>query len=55
MRLSAWKLTLEYDGSRYRGWQTQKNARSIQDTLARAAREILRNHGQTTCILPGRE
>lgn len=41
MRLSAWKLILEYDGSRYRGWQSQKNARSIQDTLARAAREIL--------------
>ncbi len=42
MKLSAWKLTLEYDGSRYRGWQSQKNARSIQDTLARAAQEVLK-------------
>ena len=42
MKQIAWKLTLEYDGSRYRGWQSQKNARSIQDTLAEAARGILK-------------
>jgi len=27
------KITLEYDGSRYAGWQVQKNARSVQGEL----------------------
>jgi tRNA pseudouridine38-40 synthase len=36
-----WKLTLEYDGTRYRGWQSQKNTdRTIQGALLRAAREL---------------
>src|SRR5262245_21802100 len=36
-----WKLTLEYDGTRYRGWQTQKNAdRTVQAMLGRAAQEL---------------
>jgi len=36
-----YKLTLEYDGTSYSGWQTQKNARSIQGTLMEAARQLL--------------
>jgi tRNA pseudouridine38-40 synthase len=37
----AWKVTLEYDGTRYRGWQSQKNTeRTVQGVLARAAREL---------------
>jgi tRNA pseudouridine38-40 synthase len=37
-----WKLTLEYDGTRYRGWQSQKNTeRTVQGVLLRAAREVL--------------
>ena len=40
--MPAWKLTLEYDGTRYRGWQSQKNTdRTIQGVLGRAARELL--------------
>ena len=35
-----YKLTLEYDGTGYSGWQVQKNARSIQGTLIAAAREL---------------
>jgi tRNA pseudouridine38-40 synthase len=36
-----WKLTLEYDGTRYRGWQSQKNTdRTVQGVLERAAREL---------------
>jgi tRNA pseudouridine38-40 synthase len=36
-----WKLTLEYDGTRYHGWQSQKNAdRTVQGVLIRAAREL---------------
>ena len=36
-----YKLILEYDGTGYRGWQTQQNAKSIQGTLIGAARELL--------------
>ncbi|MDQ5986748.1 MAG: tRNA pseudouridine synthase A [Syntrophus sp. SKADARSKE-3] len=36
-----YKLTLEYDGTGYRGWQSQKNARTIQDTLGEAAAQVL--------------
>ncbi len=35
-----YKLTLEYDGTGYSGWQVQKNARSIQGTLIDAARKL---------------
>jgi len=35
-----YKITLEYDGTSYRGWQSQKNARSVQDTLMRAAEKL---------------
>ncbi|HOF05008.1 MAG TPA: tRNA pseudouridine(38-40) synthase TruA [Syntrophales bacterium] len=35
-----YRLTLEYDGGGYRGWQTQENARSVQGTLLRAAAEL---------------
>lgn len=31
-----WKLTIEYAGTRYSGWQIQKNARTIQGALERA-------------------
>jgi tRNA pseudouridine38-40 synthase len=39
--MAKYKLTLEYDGTSYSGWQTQKNARSIQETLIEAARKLL--------------
>ena len=35
-----YKIILEYDGTSYRGWQTQKNARSVQDTLVSAAEKL---------------
>ncbi|HEY3128830.1 MAG TPA: tRNA pseudouridine(38-40) synthase TruA [Acidobacteriota bacterium] len=41
MPLECFKLTLEYDGTRYHGWQSQKNSRTIQDALIAAAREVL--------------
>lgn len=34
------KLLLEYDGSRYAGWQLQKNERSVQGELLQAAFKI---------------
>ena len=33
------KLTIEYAGTRYSGWQIQKNARTIQGTIEAAIRE----------------
>src|SRR5687767_7968560 len=33
------KLTIEYAGTRYSGWQIQKNARTIQGEIERAIRE----------------
>lgn len=36
-----YKIFLEYDGTHYRGWQTQKNARSVQETLITAAQNFL--------------
>ena len=36
-RMAVWKLTIEYEGTRYRGWQEQKNARTIAGELRRAA------------------
>lgn len=38
--MSTWKLTIEYDGSKYRGWQEQKNARGILGELRRAAEDL---------------
>jgi tRNA pseudouridine38-40 synthase len=34
------KLSLEYAGTRYRGWQIQKNARSVQGEIAAAVRAV---------------
>lgn len=34
------KLTLEYDGSRYAGWQLQKNDRSVQGEILEAAFKV---------------
>ncbi len=33
------KLTIEYAGTRYSGWQIQKNARTVQGEIERAMRE----------------
>lgn len=36
-----WKLTLEYDGTKYSGWQEQRNARTVQGQLRKAAEDFL--------------
>jgi len=36
-----YKLTLEYDGSRYRGWQEQSNASTVQEVLKTALSEVV--------------
>jgi tRNA pseudouridine38-40 synthase len=34
--MATYRLTLEYDGTRYHGWQVQQNARSVAGELQRA-------------------
>jgi tRNA pseudouridine38-40 synthase len=38
--MARFKLVLEYAGTRYSGWQIQKNARTIQGELRRALSEV---------------
>ena len=40
--MQTFRLTLEYDGSRYSGWQEQINARTVQGELKQAAQELFR-------------
>lgn len=35
--MKTWRLILEYDGTKYSGWQEQKNARTVQGQLRKAA------------------
>jgi tRNA pseudouridine38-40 synthase len=35
------RAKIEYDGTRYRGWQSQVNARTVQGVLYEAVREVL--------------
>ena len=39
--MTAFKLVLEYEGSRYSGWQEQKNARTVMGELRKAAAAVL--------------
>lgn len=39
--MKTWKLTLEYDGTKYSGWQEQKNARTVAGQLRSAAEDFL--------------
>lgn len=38
--MARFKVTLEYDGTRYSGWQVQKNARTVQGELLEALHKI---------------
>lgn len=40
--MQTWKLTLEYDGTRFSGWQKQLNARSVQGELIKASESFLK-------------
>lgn len=35
-----WKLIIEYDGTKYSGWQEQRNARTVQGEIRKAAGEF---------------
>jgi len=36
--MTRYKLTIEYDGGPYNGWQTQTNGRAVQDAVTKAVR-----------------
>src|SRR5262249_19834148 len=38
--MTSFKVLVEYDGTRYSGWQDQKNARTVMGELRKAAREV---------------
>jgi tRNA pseudouridine38-40 synthase len=38
--MPTWKLTVEYDGTRYYGWQEQRNARTVSGELRAAAEDF---------------
>jgi tRNA pseudouridine38-40 synthase len=40
--MARFKLTIEYAGTRYSGWQIQKNARTVQGEISRAVVEVTR-------------
>jgi len=40
LTFSRFKLFIEYEGTRYSGWQRQENAKTIQGSIVQAAREI---------------
>ncbi|MFA7534266.1 MAG: tRNA pseudouridine(38-40) synthase TruA, partial [Tissierellaceae bacterium] len=46
------KLTIEYEGTNYSGWQIQENAISIQEVLEKALKELLKE--KVTLIGSGR-
>jgi tRNA pseudouridine38-40 synthase len=39
--MKTWKLTLEYDGTKYSGWQEQNNARTVAGSLRTAIEDFL--------------
>src|ERR1035437_8383260 len=40
--MSRFKLTIEYEGTRYSGWQMQKGGKTIQGEILEACRELLK-------------
>jgi tRNA pseudouridine38-40 synthase len=44
--MPTYRLTLEYDGTRYHGWQEQENARSVAGELRRALEEVVGKVGE---------
>jgi len=47
--VARFRLSLEYVGTRYRGWQVQKNARTVQGELTEAVRRVSERDDFETC------
>jgi tRNA pseudouridine38-40 synthase len=39
-KTKCWKLTVEYDGTKFSGWQEQRNVRTVQGQLRKAAEDF---------------
>ena len=37
-----YQIIIEYDGTNFVGWQTQKNGLSVQETIQKALKKILK-------------
>ena len=37
-------LKIEYDGTNFVGWQSQKNGKSIQNSIEKALKKVLKTH-----------
>jgi len=48
MSLSNIKLTIAYDGTRYAGWQIQKNAKTVREEIEKALKKILKEKIRVT-------
>ena len=48
--MARFKMFIEYEGTRYRGWQIQKNARTVQGELLAAAAKVFKTD---TCEVHG--
>lgn len=44
--MQAWRLEVEYEGTRYAGWQRQPHARTVQGELVRAAEEFFQSRAE---------
>lgn len=42
-------LGIEYDGSRFNGWQTQQGVRTVQETLEKALSKVADHHISVVC------
>lgn len=42
------KLSVQYDGTHYHGWQIQKNARTVQETLENSIMDLTGYHSRVT-------
>ena len=50
LRMTRWRLTVEYDGGPFMGWQRQDHGPSVQETLEQA---MFRMTGElATCMPP---
>lgn len=43
--MARFKLFIEYEGTRYHGWQVQKNARTVQGEMLDAAEHVFKTNG----------
>ena len=51
--MGRFKITLEYEGTRYSGWQIQKNAQTVQGEIVAVARDLASVGIRVCTIAPG--